>query len=92
MLQSEFYEKLNENYNLFKSGILSKPSDHIFGAAYEIVYKEEIFDILLSEEFSDDIINVLASQADILEYIYQIWLGYDYSSMDNMRSVIRSIK
>ena len=92
MLNSELCNRLNEEYTLFKTNLLKQSSEQVFNSAYEIIYKEEIFDILSREDFSDDIISYLLSQTNIMDYIYQLWLRNDYSSMEKMRGVIRSIK
>lgn len=77
---------------MFKTNLLKQSSEQVFNSAYEIIYKEEIFDILSREDFSDDIISYLLSQTNIMDYIYQLWLRNDYSSMEKMKGVIRSIK
>lgn len=91
MLLSEFYERINKEFDSFKTKLLQRSSEQIFSSAYEIVYKEEIFDILFNEDISEKVISILLSKKDILEYIYQLWQCHEYSSMDNMREVINSI-
>lgn len=92
MLISTFYKKINEEFTLFKAKLLQQSPWQVFMSAYEIVYKEEIFDILSNEDLSEKIVRFLLSQDDILEYVYQLWLSNDYSSMENMREVIKSIQ
>lgn len=92
MLISAFYKKINEEFTLFKAKLLQQSSGQVFLSAYEIVYKEEIFDILSNEDLSEKIVRTLLSKDNILEYVYQLWLSNDYSSMENMREVIKSIQ
>lgn len=84
-------QKINDAYTAFKNDMLSLPPLELYDHAYKIFSIAEIYLILINGyDFTEEMVNrILLFQGNILEQIYEEWIGTDYSHQDAFRELIR---
>lgn len=88
-LEDRAYEKINREMKEFIADIKTKSPDKIVEAAYEITYKEEILSMFECEgAFNDKQCMAILKTKNALDYLYQEWLDYDGSVLDELRGSV----
>ena len=82
--------KLNKEYFEFTEGLLRKSKEEILQKSYEITVKEEIKDILLSDELNlhDKEKIILLNTDNVLTEFYHDWLDIDIPLGDALRDTL----
>ena len=88
-LDDRAYEKIQREFDAFIADIKTKSPDEIVRAAYEITYKEEILSMFECDgNFNDRQCMALLKTDNALDYLYQEWLDYDGSVLDELRGSV----
>ena len=88
-LEDRAYEKINREMNEYLAEIKTKSPEEIVEAAYEITYKNEILGMFEWEgAFNDKQCKAILKTKNALDYLYQEWLDYDGSVLDELRSSV----
>lgn len=84
-------QKIDDAYTSFKNDMLSLPPSELYDRAYKIFSIEEIYLILANDyDFTEEMTNrILLFQGNVLEQIYEEWIGTEYSHQDAFREVIK---
>lgn len=86
----------NNRENLVKE-CMSKTAKELYDKSYEINFKESYYNLLSSgvlrdrEDF-DSTAEWLIEQEDILDYIYELWLGCDLMFSEDWEDMIEWLK
>ena len=88
-LEDRAYEKINREMNEYLAEIKTKSPEEIVEAAYEITYKQEILCMFESEgTFNDKQNMTILKTKNALDYLYQEWMEYDGSVLDELRDSV----
>lgn len=88
-LEDRAYGKINREMNEYLAEIKKKSPEEIVEAAYEITYKQEILCMFECEgAFNDKQSMAILKTKNALDYLYQEWLDYDGSVLDELRSSV----
>lgn len=88
-LEDRAYEKINREMNEYLAEIKTKSPEEIVEAAYEITYKNEILGMFECEgAFNDKQSMAILKTKNALDYLYQEWLDYDGSVLDELRGSV----
>ena len=88
-LEDRAYEKINREMNEYLAKIKTKSPEEIVEAAYEITYKQEILCMFECEgTFNDKQSMAILKTKNALDYLYQEWMDYDGSVLDELRSSV----
>lgn len=88
-LEDRAYEKINREMKEYLAEIKTKSPEEIVEAAYEITYKQEILGMFECEgAFNDRQCLALLKTGNSLDYLYQEWLDYDGSVLDELRGSV----
>lgn len=60
--------------------------------AYQIVIKNDIAECFSNTDYSPQTVKALMKSPNLLQEIYDEWLGRDYSHMDDLRQTIADFK
>ena len=69
-----------------------KPPQEIYDMAYQIVIKNDIAECFSNTDYSPQTVKALMKSPNLLQEIYDEWLGRDYSHMDDLRQTIADFK
>lgn len=83
-------QKVEKDYDEFKQAILEKSDYEIFDLACKIFYIGEIRIILTSQgEYTDEETDVILNfGGNILEQIYDEWIGSSHTGTDGLEEII----
>jgi len=86
-LQQTFCWKINGELKLFQYQILQKEKEVIYHAAYQIDCIISIYKLLLemSRRMSKETLEAAIAFPDILEFIYEEWMGYKDSYAEELQ-------
>ena len=70
----------------------SKTPQEIYDAAYQIAMKNEIADCFSNVDYSPQAAKALMKSPNLLQGIYEEWLGREDSHMDELRQTIADFK
>ena len=76
----------------FREDILSKSPQVIYDAAYQIILKNDIAECFLDADYSSQAAKALMKSPNLLQDIYEEWLGRDDSHMEDLRQTIADFK
>ena len=91
-VHDQLFEKMSDEYDRFIAGLEKKPPGEIIKNAYEKVFKEEILGIFENDEniIGSDEAAMLLTFDDPLQQLYDGWLDWDSSYLDQLRDSIDS--
>jgi hypothetical protein len=81
-------EKINQEYDDWKSGVLKLSAEEIYQRAGEIAIKEETIEILSLYLFKDCVLQTLILCDNVLDEIYAEWCGNTESLIDDLKEAI----
>ena len=86
-LQQTFCWKINGELKLFQYQVLQKEKEAIYHAAYQIDCIISIYELLLemSRRMSRETLEAAIAFPDILEFLYEEWMGYQDSYMGELQ-------
>ena len=70
----------------------AKTPQEIYDAAYQIAMKNEIADCFSNADYSPQTAKALMKSPNLLQGIYEEWLGREDSHMDELRQTIADFK
>ncbi len=70
----------------------AKTPQEIYDAAYQIAMKNEIADCFSNVDYSPQAAKALIKSPNLLQDIYEEWLGREDSHMDELRQTIADFK
>jgi len=70
----------------------AKTPQEIYDAAYQIAMKNEISDCFSNVDYSPQVAKALMKSPNLLQDIYEEWLGREDSHMDELRQTIADFK
>ena len=76
----------------FREDILSKSPQEIYDAAYQIILKSDIAECLFEADYSPQAAKALMKSPNLLQDVYEEWLGREDSHMDELRQTIADFK
>ena len=91
-LNQKLAEKVERELADFREDILSKSPQEVYDAAYQIVMKEEIADCFSNADYSPQAAKALMKSPNLLQDVYEEWLGREDSHMDELRQTIADFK
>lgn len=93
-MKSNVIKRLRQEMRSYRERLVTGKftAEQLFGEAYQIVMKQEIVDAMeqLSEEVKlpDVFWKWMASKDSILEYIYQLWVGCDFTFSKELMEIL----
>ncbi len=91
-LNQRLTEKVQHELSAFREEMQGKPSQEIYDMAYQIVIKNDIAECFSNTDYSPQTAKALMKSPNLLQEIYDEWLGRDYSHMDDLRQTIADFK
>ena len=70
----------------------AKTPQEIYDAAYQIAMKNEIADCFSNADYSPQTAKALMKSPNLLQDVYEEWLGREDSHMDELRQTIADFK
>ena len=93
-LRELFCFKIGQELNWFKSGVLNKAAEEIYGMAFQIDTMVNLYELMLemSQKMDIEVIRRLVIFPRILTWLYERWLKQEDSLMEELeRFVMRSL-
>ena len=91
-LNQKLAEKVQRELADFREDILSRSPLEIYDAAYQIILKSDIAECLSEADYSPQEAEALMESPNLLQDIYEEWLGVDDSHMEDLRRTITDFK
>lgn len=91
-LNRRLSDKVQQELTSFREEMLSKSPQEIYDAAYQIAIKNDIAECFKDTDYSPNVIKALMKSPNLLNEIYDEWLGRDCSQMDDLRQTIADFK
>ena len=91
-LTQRLTEKVQCELSAFREEMQGTPPQEIYDMAYQIVIKNDIAECFSNANYSPQVAKALMKSPNLLQEIYDEWLGRDYSHMDNLRQTIADFK
>lgn len=91
-LNQRLTEKVQRELSVFQEEVRGKPPQEIYDMAYQIVIKNDIAECFSNADYSPQAAKALMKSPNLLQEIYDEWLGRDYSHMDDLRQTIADFK
>ena len=91
-LNQKLAEKVQRELADFREDILSKSPQEIYNAAYQIIIKSDIAKCFSEADYSPQAAKALMKSPNLLQDIYEEWLGWEDSYMDELRQTIADFK
>ena len=91
MLEERAIHKIEQDYDEFRNEMFSLPQQELYAKAYKVFIITEIFMMLTSEyKFTQKMLkNIVLFKGNILEQLYDEWLGTDYTHQEQLEYVVR---
>ena len=102
-LNQKLAEKVQRELADFRENILSKSPQEVYDAAYQIILKSDIAECFSDADYSPQAAKALMKSPNLLQDIYEEWLGKDVrrntgrrekddSHMEDLRQTIADFK
>lgn len=91
-LNRKLTEKVQRELSAFREEMQGKPPQEIYDAAYQIALKGDIAECFSDADYSPQAAKALMKSPNLLQEIYEEWLGRDYSHMEDLRQTIADFK
>ena len=91
-LNQRLTDKVQRELSAFREEMQGKPPQEIYDMAYQIVIKNDIAECFSNTDYSPQTVKALMKSPNLLQEIYDEWLGRDYSHMDDLRQTIADFK
>ena len=89
-MPNDLYDKITKEFADFKNCIFDQSSEDVYNRAYEIIVKQQLYDILIMEQIPQDVCDLLSGKDFALDYLFQQWQKTEISLTDNIRTLILS--
>lgn len=91
-LNQRLTDKVQRELSSFREEIQAKTPQEIYDAAYQIAMKNEIADCFSNADYSPQVAKALMKSPNLLQDVYEEWLGREDSHMDELRQTIADFK
>ena len=91
-LNQRLTDKVQRGLSSFREEMQAKTPQEIYDAAYQIAMKNEIADCFSNVDYSPQEAKALMKSPNLLQDIYEEWLGREDSHMDELRQTIADFK
>ena len=91
-LNQRLTDRVRRELSSFREEMQAKTPQEIYDAAYQIAMKNEIAECFSSTDYSPQAAKVLMKAPNLLQDVYEEWLGREDSHMDELRQTIADFK
>ena len=91
-LNQRLTDKIQRELSSFREETQAKTPQEIYDAAYQIAIKNEIADCFSNADYSSQAAKALMKSPNLLQDVYEEWLGREDSHMDELRQTIADFK
>ena len=91
-LNQRLTDKVQRELSSFREEMQAKMPQEIYDAAYQIAMKNEIADCFSNVDYSPQAAKALMKSPNLLQDVYEEWLGREDSHMDELRQTIADFK
>ena len=91
-LNQRLTDKVQREISSFREEMQAKTPQEIYDAAYQIAMKNEIADCFSNVDYSPQAAKALMKSPNLLQDIYEEWLGREDFHMDELRQTIADFK
>ena len=91
-LNQRLTDKVQRELSSFREEMQAKSPQEIYDAAYQIAMKNEIADCFSNADYSPQTAKALMKSPNLLQDVYEEWLGREDSHMDELRQTIADFK
>ena len=91
-LNQKLAEKVQRELADFSKDILSKIPQEVYDAAYQIIIKSDIAECFSEADYSPQAAKALMKSPNLLQDIYEEWLGREDSHMEDLRQTVADFK
>ena len=87
-LNQRLTDKVQRELSFFREEMQAKTPQEIYDAAYQIAMKNEIADCFSNVDYSPQAAKALIKSPNLLQDIYEEWIGREDSHMDELRQTV----
>ena len=91
-LNQRLTDRVQRELSSFREEMQAKTPQEIYDAAYQIAMKKEIADCFSNADYSPQAAKALMKSPNLLQDIYEEWIGREDSHMDELRQTIADFK
>ena len=91
-LNQKLAEKVERELADFREDILSKSPQEVYDAAYQIILKNDIAECFSDVDYSPQAAKAFMNSPNLLQDVYEEWLGRGDFHMDGLRQTIADFK
>ncbi len=91
-LNQKLADRVQREFADFREDILSKSPQEIYDAAYQIILKNDIVECFSDVDYSPQASKALMKSPNLLQDIYEEWVGREDSHMDELRQTVADFK
>ena len=91
-LNQRLTDKVRRELSSFREEMQAKTPQEIYDAAYQIAMKNEIADCFSNADYSPQAAKAFMKSPNLLQDVYEEWLGREDSHMDELRQTIADFK
>lgn len=91
-LNQRLTDKIQRELSSFREEMQAKTPQEIYDAAYQIAMKNEIADCFSNADYSPQAAKAFMKSPNLLQDIYEEWIGREDSHMDELRQTIADFK
>ncbi|MEN7440442.1 DUF3848 domain-containing protein [Anaerostipes caccae] len=91
-LNQKLAERVERELADFREDILSKSPQEIYDIAYQITIKSDIAKCFSDADYSPQAAKYLMKSSNLLQDIYEEWLGREDSHMNELRQTVANFK
>ena len=91
-LNQKLTDKVQKELSAFREEMQGKPPQEIYDAAYQIAIKNDIAECFSDTDYSPQEAKALLKSPNLLQEVYDEWLGREDSQMEELRQTIADFK
>lgn len=91
-LNQKLTDKVQKELSAFREEMQGKLPQEIYDAAYQIAIKNDIAECFSDTDYSPQVAKALLKSPNLLQEVYDEWLGRDDSQMEELRQTIADFK
>lgn len=91
-LNQKLAERVEHELADFREDILSKSPQEVYDAAYQIIIKSDIAECFSEADYSPQAAKALMKSPNLLQDIYEEWLGREDSHMEDLHQTVADFK
>ena len=91
-LNQKLAEKVQRELADFREDILSRSPQEVYDAAYQIILKSDIAECFSDADYPPQAAKALMKSPNLLQDVYEEWLGREDSHMEDLRQIIADFK